>query len=236
MDYKILNELLKLCDCPDDFLFPEEVEEEPPVQTVRPSLKGSHFLKVPQDDWQRFNDPLTGNSPWFALEYNDEICHSRNRIHRYSRTSRFKFTLFQLLGLNGDVTYGLIDMVAQHPNLKTSPCKIWNSVRSILKEKGLRKFYNRIPLLIRHVAGLKVVGITDDKLTRMMDIFVKISYQFDNGKKKDWGLSYFLNMRFVSLSLMEKFDITYPYAVPFARTARKRRYLAALFEDFKIIY
>ncbi len=232
MDF--FNDLMRLCEFPDEYLFEEEEPVVVEEGASKPSAQSYYFPTIPQDDWQRFNDPLALSTPWFALEYADEVKAKQQRIHRYSRVARFKFTLYQLLGMSGDVDNSIILIVMGDPRLQTSPPKIWNSVRSILKSHKLRKYYNRIPYIIRRVAGLKITGITGRKLTAIMAQFLKISWQFDNGKRKDWNLSYFLNMRFVAVCLMKRFDIIYPYAVPSARTARKRRYLTLLFDEFEL--
>lgn len=197
--------------------------------------KGPHvrmFTTIPEDDWQRYNDPTACDGPWFALEYNDELLACQKKIHRYSRKDRFRFTLMQLLAMGGDVPIGVIDMVRW--KLKTTkPRQLWNHTRAILKANGLRKFYNRIPYILRIVCDLKITNITGAKILSILDKFDTLSYDFDQTLKKKWNRKYFLNMRFVALVLIKRCGITFPYEIPFARTSRKRRYLENLFNDFE---
>ncbi len=55
---------------------------------------GNHVLRD-------INEP--GCQHPFALDYEDEVWVGQFKIHRYSRKDRFRFTVFQLLGLNGHV-------------------------------------------------------------------------------------------------------------------------------------
>jgi hypothetical protein len=209
---------------------PEDEDPFEPVMVGGPRFRC--LSAIPEDDWQRYNDPSSDQGPWFALEYGDEIRARQKKIHRYSRKDRFRFTLMQLLAIGGDVPTRVIELVRS--NLKTKkPKQLWNHTRAILKGNGLRKFYNRIPYILRIVYNLKISNIASQKIMDILGRFDTLGYQFDTRLKAKWGRKYFLNMRFVALSLIKQQGILFPYDIPFARTSRKRRYLENLFTDFE---
>jgi len=224
-------------------IFDHGIEPDEIIVTPPPSPKGMVFLDGFNEELYQFHDGwgahvLDNNEPGclhpFAIDYNDEVTMYWRKPHRYSRTGRFKFTLHQLMGVGGDVPEDVLEVIRQRlKNMRTRKRKIWNQVRGILKQNGWRRYYNRIPFIIKRCTGLKPEL---PYLTEMiLGDFQQMHYQFDNGLAVKWGRSYFLNMRYVALKLLEKYKVVYPYKVPYVRTMRKRKYLDILFDDFVFI-
>lgn len=169
--------------------------------------------------------------PNFGLEYEDVLRASQKKIHRYNRVDRLKFTLCQLAGISGDVPQRLIEIIKL--KLKTkNPNKIWNSIRKILKKAKLRKYYNRIPLIIKHLTGKVLIGFGDNNvLDKILQRFKYIHILFNSTLKNKWERKYFLNMRYLSLKLIQEQGCIYPYHIPTIRTSRKKKYLDNLFSQ-----
>lgn len=176
-----------------------------------------------------FNEVTYGN-----MDYEQEQEYARNAkpIHRYSRKDRFKSVLYQLLGISGDIPSAIRNIVRQKLGKKTRRNKIWNDIRAVLKEAGERKYYNRIPQIIARIAKLRPAGITNAALDACFEDFHLMHHKFDTELHIKWQRAYFPNLRFVALKLLTKHGITFPYDVPFVRTARKRKYLNNLWLDF----
>jgi len=171
----------------------------------------------------------------FALDYSDELMLKTEgvQIHRYSRIDRFKFTVYQLLGLNGYVSIKIIGIVkTEIGKYIKSPSKIWNTIRMILKDYGYTKYYNRIPEIIRQLTGMKPKNVDDINFQEFFGQFAEMSYLFNSKLKAQWHRSYFPNLRYIALRMFERFGIIYPYHIPLVRTFRKKKYLSNLFDDF----
>ena len=187
---------------------------------------GSHVL-------QNLNEP--GCEHPFAIEYNDEKNIFWRKIHRYSRKERFKFTLYQLLGVSGDVPLNVVSLVKHKVGRYSTKKKLWNTIRQILKESNNRRYYNRIPTIIQMISSkLKPIGITQspDVLKLILQRFNEMDSKFNKILKKKWDRSYFLNLRYVALRLIDEFKISFPYKIPIIRTLRKKQYLNNLYDDF----
>ena len=171
----------------------------------------------------------------FELDYFQEVDHKMNmkKFHRYSRKTRFKSILYQLLGISGECPREVLRLVRRSLPSTVKPTKIWNNVRAILKQNKLRKYYNRIPQIIRQITTKKLGGLTYHKVESILHDFFVFDYQFNQTLKLAWKRKYFPNLRFIALKLMFKYNIKYPYYVPLIRTARKRKYLDNLFTQFK---
>lgn len=171
----------------------------------------------------------------FGLDYDQEVYFMLNykRKHRYSRKLRFKYILYQLMGMSGDVPRSAIRIVraelAKQQHVRKH--KIWNDIRNILKRHNLRKYYNRISTIIKEISGLKPQGINYQRIQSIQDKFFRFDYLFDSKYRNAWSRKYFPNLRFVALKLVNDSGITFPYHVPLMRTARKKKYLEKLFVD-----
>lgn len=221
-------------------IFDHGIEPDEVIVTPPPSPKQMVFLDGYNEELYQFHDGwgahvLDNNEPGclhpFGIDYNDEVTMYWKKPHRYSRTDRFRFTLHQLMGCSGDIPPEVVYSVKQQlKKVKISRKKIWNQIRFILKVNGWRLYYNRIPQLISYCTGLR--PILNNASPFILHEFQQMHYQFDNGLAVKWKRSYFLNLRFVALKLMEKHGIVYPYRVPFVRTLRKKKYLTSLFNEF----
>jgi hypothetical protein len=173
------------------------------------------------------------NEVHFALDYDQEQHYARNKKgpHHYYRRERFKTTLYQLANVSGETPVRIRNIVRQSLPPRINKNKLWNEIRGILKDHKLSDYYNRIPNIIYVLTGLKPV-LPVDTLKQCIDDFFVLSYKFDNGLAKVWEREYFPNLRYICFKLMHKYGAVYPYKVPFIRTARKRKYLNKLWEDF----
>jgi len=175
----------------------------------------------------------------YVLDYEQE-CRlrsiKRRPVHRYCRVTRFAFVLGQLLGLAGKVP-DIVKHVCRVPFDRlgdVDPSKVWNIVRRQLKDMRMQLYYNRIPAILAHPpirAHLPwyTPPRVHDGHRRVMRDFQLLHRAFDEIRPY-LKRSYFPNMRYVALRLMERHDLLPPYAIPFARTARKRRSLGLLFD------
>lgn len=173
--------------------------------------------------------------PEYHLDYDQEMHHAMNytKKHRYSRKDRFRSTLYQLLGMNGEIPPSVIGIVKRELGSKVKKQKIWNDVRTILKRHKLRRYYNRIPSIIKIISGLKPLGITSTRISLILESFFKFDYHFNDHLKREWKREYFPNLRFIALKLAKEMEIEYPYHVPLIRTSRKKKYLENIFQELK---
>lgn len=166
--------------------------------------------------------------------YEDEIRGKQVKIHRYSRFIRFKFVLYDLVGSGFRVPNRVVRMVKfSMVYWHTSRRKIWNTVRQILCLRKLGKYYNNIPEIIFRIKGWRVGGVDESTvLPKLLEDFQKLSWDFDNSSfKKKWKIEYFLNLRFVALSMMHLGGFQFPYYVPLLQTSSKKTKLAEIFWD-----
>lgn len=171
----------------------------------------------------------------FALDHSDEQSYDWRKKHRYLRIPRFKLILLNLLNIKSNIDSSIKERVktlleSHYPN--TTPKKIWNNIRCILKELGIKKLYNQIPDLISYCNGQNPVvghGVVESILHKF-DIMHNEFAEF----AAIWNRKYFLNLRFVALILIKEHDVVYPYTVPNLRTARRAVYLNDLIKQFSI--
>ena len=203
-----------------------------PIKIITPPEEPCEY-----EYWDWGDHVLQNNEPGtlhpFAVEYQHHEELKLHKIHRYSRTDRFKFTLFQLLGSSGYVPHEIKLLVKKQLGRKTRKSKIWNQVRAILKKQGLRRYYNRIPQIIRFVAKLNPKGIDKEfVIDNILNDFKCLHYKWNHGLGESLNRKYFPNLRFIALKLMNKHGITFPYNIPLVRTLRKKKYLNTLYEKF----
>ena len=173
--------------------------------------------------------------PEYHLDYDQEQHHAMNykKKHRYSRKDRFRLTLYQLLGMNGEIPKSVLHIIKIELGQKVKKQRIWNDIRAILKRHKLRRYYNRIPSIIKDISGHKPVGINSFRVSQILESFFKFDYHFNDHFKQEWNREYFPNLRFIALKLVKETGIEYPYHVPLIRTSRKKKYLENLFQEFK---
>lgn len=165
----------------------------------------------------------------YAMNWQDECIHRPRAIHHYSRIDRFKFTLGQLLGCNGDVppeVLALMPAALQY----VSRSEIWVTVRQILKRAGLRLYYNRIPAILAKLGLVRFSG--QDKYQAIMADFIKMHNVF-SAIKKQMHRVYFPNLRYVAVRLIAKHNLVLPYEIPPTLTPAKT---ISLSRDFDKIW
>jgi hypothetical protein len=189
---------------------------------------------MPEEEYEEFEEEYW-ECPEFHLDYEQEQHNSMNfkKKHRYSRKDRFRLTLYQLLGMSGEVPPWVIKIIKTELGQRVKKQRIWNEIRFILKKHKLRRYYNRIPSLIKNISGLKPMEINSEKVSKILDSFFLFDYHFNQSLCKEWGRKYFPNLRFIALKLVGEVGIKYPYHVPLIRTCRKKKYLEHLFLEFK---
>lgn len=156
-------------------------------------------------------------------------------IHRYVRLTRFKETLNQITGMAGEVPEPVLDFISKRISTKTN---IWNSIRCILKNTLFeipiyykrskivfkikkvygRKYYNRIPYIIRRLGFDNGVVIDYNVYHFIIQDFKDLENSF---QKLNSDRQYFPNLRFVCLKLLCKYGITFNFNIPLLRTKRK---------------
>ena len=95
--------------------------------------------------------------------------------------------------------------------------QLWNKIRGILKRNGWRKYYNRIPWIIREL-GLNIYLDVDVNclFNEMMQKFSLMQNNF----KMYYEEKYFPNLRFIALKMIvDRVDIV--IQIPLLQTKRK---------------
>lgn len=186
---------------------------------------GNHVL-------MHVNDPHSLHP--LAIDYKYEQQIFFKKIHRYSRYDRFRFTLYQLLNLNGHIPRSVQFLVATElKSFKVSKSKIWNQIRCILKRHQLRRYYNMVPHLIHYCCHLPI-DLPKGVVQTCLDQFKLMDQQFSEHLQYQWKRSYFPNLRYIALKLCHLNGVIFHFSVPLIRTSRKKTYLNELFNDFKI--
>lgn len=212
-------------------LSPEEMVEFFPSQPV--DLKITHTEEeIDYDYWLQEQDHCQRDSrSGLGLNFGEELVMLKHKVHRYSRVDRFKSTMLQLLGETGAVPDSVVELVRENiGKYVNSKCKIWNTIRKILKEHGMRRYYNRIPKIINAITGMTPTGIAEVNFHGMINEFEIMSRLFDKKYRSQWKISYFPNLRYIALRMIQTVGIVYPYHVPLVRTKRKGKYLGGFYE------
>ena len=86
-----------------------------------------------------------------VLEYQDEIDLARDGvyIHRYDRVERFTTILFQLIGISRVIIPDEVISVIRRSMYREHPSYIYNDIRDIMRRYGYKKYYNRIPCILK---------------------------------------------------------------------------------------
>lgn len=172
----------------------------------------SNWIVVSTDDDER---PLKSD---YKFEQG-RIGNSRP-IHRYSRVKRFEAVLFQLIGHRGKVDLKDLNYI-RSCGVDHDPNYVWNSIRDILKNGGLQKYYNRIPSIIQMLGiNLKIdVGRGSDMVYQITGDFKRMHELFID--TKPMYRKYFPNLRFIALRMLETYGAKFEFNIPRVRTRRK---------------
>lgn len=142
-------------------------------------------------------------------------------VHRYSRTERFRTILLHLMGMYGQVPPSVVEACEDAEG--------WEDIRCILKSGGWSLYYTRIPIIMR------AIGLTPPTRGNG-DCFAKILAQFADldaawpSVRAELGRTYFPNLRYCAMRLMNMNGITHLDGVPMLRTAKKCESVGAIFE------
>ncbi len=211
-------------------LSPEEMAELlPPPTDLKITLTAE---EQDYNDWQQEHEHCQrDDKSGFGLDFEEELTMLRNKVHHYSRVDRFKSIMLQLLGENGALPNSVVKLVeGQIGKYVHSKHKIWNTIRKILKEHGMRRYYNRIPKIILALTGMKPTGFAEVDFHNLMREFEIMSNLFDKKYREKWKISYFPNLRYIALRMIQHVGIIYPYHVPLIRTKRKGKYLGGFYD------
>lgn len=164
----------------------------------------------------------------FVTDYNMEQQREWRKIHRYSRQSRFKTTLLNLLGERGKIPIQTVRLVKAFLNPKSKD--LWNDTRSILKHFKMGKYYDNIPIILKQAGFGSCYGkITATEIRDIVRDFKMLSSRYDNMKTNHKRV-YFPNIRFIVLKLLERHGFHPRYKIPLVRTVRKSKSLNTLWE------
>ena len=229
------RQLLESCGIFDHEIPPDPSPTKPPPTIINPRQEIVIENTFGPRDNPCWEDLDSREQPTYALDYHQEIDFHMNykRKHRYSRKDRFRHTLFQLMGMVGETPKHVIKLVRENLGKRIKKQKLWNDIRTILKQHNLRKYYNRISSIIKELTGLVPLGNDSGKIKAMIDNFYLFDHRFDTTFRSVWTRRYFPNLRFVALKLIEANGVVFPYHVPLMRTARKKKYLETLFNQLQ---
>lgn len=167
-----------------------------------------------------------------VTDYKMERQYDMRPIHRYSRLERFKVTLRQLIGEHGVVPDHIVTVVGHYLSIQEETSDLWNRTRSILKTLKCRLYYNRIPFILKKLKYDQCIKWDAKEYLDIVERFKVISYTFDQ-EKKNFKRTYFPNLRFIALKLLEESGGQMIVPIPLARTVRKRNALEKLWQELK---
>lgn len=180
-----------------------------------------------------------------GTDYEDEIIPGqKKKAHLYNRTTRFRYCLTQLLTQSGDVPshvmvqvcdafgveYELEEWVSRYhcclkqkitvlSKLDYDPDTVWGLMRKFLKGLKLGLYYNRIPTILCTL-GVPGTKCTLDQYNGIMEDFKLLNDGFDKSKHY-LNITYFPDLRYVALRLMNKHGVIPKYHIPWLNTKRK---------------
>lgn len=163
----------------------------------------------------------------FVTDYKMEQAYYKRPIHRYCRKKRFMTTLHQLLGDKGKVPEHVLVIILTY----AKPGNVWNQIRRMLKHFKWSIYYNRIPYIIQQVYKQPTTKVSADQYRDISKSFDLFCHWFEEHKFM-FERTYFPNMRFIALKLIEMHGITLHYDIPFARTQRKLKQLEFIWSSF----
>lgn len=165
----------------------------------------------------------------FALNYSDEINLVKKRpVHRYQRKERFRFVLGQIMGCSGNVPKEVLEAMPVE-DLKSLPeHQLWDAVRAVLKKNRWRIYYNRIPAILAGIGFRDFAYSNTKQFQDIMHDFDLMDKIFPTIKAK-LGRSYFPNLRYIAIRLMQRHGVALPCTIPLARTTRKLESLEQMY-------
>lgn len=168
----------------------------------------------------------------FVTDYDMEMDRrgSLRPIHHYDRVERFESILLQLLGCRGKVPRNVVETIREI-GFDSDPVRIWDSIRTILKEKKWRQYYNRIPIILNQLGYQQKIEFGDQNafVLELINEFKKVSHRFEE-IKDTLKRTYFPNLRYVAFKLLEEYGAEFQYQIPFLRTPRKEKQMDELWK------
>lgn len=171
----------------------------------------------------------TRESTQHVMDYKLEQYYFK-KIHRYIQKERFQWVVLQLLGDRGAVPERVIDLVFREAQRMD-----WEHIRKVLKKHKLRIYYNRIPYIIRKLSGVRFPKVSVQQYKVIFDTYEAFC-RFYTQQKQAYRRTYFPNMRFMALKMIEYAGVTLPYHIPLARTPRKVQELEGIWNLFLICH
>ncbi len=163
-----------------------------------------------------------------TTDYKMEQSYYKRPIHRYSRKTRFMTVLHHLLGDKGRVPDFVIAIIQTY----MKPGDEWNQVRRMLKHYKLSMYYNRIPYIIQQITKTNSASpVSADQYQGIVADFDRFLYWFEQHKHQ-FERTYFPNMRFIALKLIQLHGVELNYPIPLVRTQRKLKQLEQLWDLF----
>lgn len=167
----------------------------------------------------------------------EEITHCELRKkHRYVRYSRFKRTLFNLLGdSNFKPKKYDVELLMLKTYLKADIKKpLYDQAKDILKHFNQPHLYRHIPTILNYLGYKNQVAVSttvsNTIVQKVLEQFQIINQRFDMQQDKRCGRRYFPNLKFIAAKLLKKHNVIIP--INFIRTKRK---LESLEFDFNIL-
>ncbi len=150
-------------------------------------------------------------------------------IHRYNRIERFNFTLSYLVGYKGTVPQKVLDACCHIIPTKET---VWDDIKLILKKNKWNIYYNRISLIINSLGITITENLTNSIYQSILQDFQSLNSLFEKSKRKEWGRRYFLNLKYVALKLLQKYNVTFRVDIPLIKTQRKLKVLNDFWDSF----
>lgn len=164
-------------------------------------------------------------------DYTDSGLTNARPIHRYKRLDRFTFTLTYLIGQKGAIPQHVLDAC---DGVSKDPTKIWYEIKKILKKNKWSIYYNRISVIINHFGIPVTCNMTNSIYHTIINDFKQINSLFEQGRRKKWDRRYFLNLKFVAIKLLERYNVSFNVSIPLIKTKRKLKILNELWNDLLI--
>lgn len=148
-------------------------------------------------------------------------------IHRYSRVSRFRALMYDLMG-HRNIPREVIECLNEY-GFERGDDEIYESIREVFKVFGYRKYYNSIPSLIMRLRGDSLDLFFNWQIVeKVNEDFQRMSDRFD--KEYEGSRVYFPNLRYVALNLMELNGIEFGFNMKKIRTPRKVGVMENIFD------
>lgn len=189
-----------------------------------PSVYGYEFFEVIETD-----DSITYATD-FTLEHSYHLV--KRVVHVYCRMERFSIILAQLMCMSINVSNKVLmsnawlDMIDEVAEIEENH---WMTTRKILKKYNFNTYYNRIPGILALAKNSSNNNYTSKAYSNIIKDFKKMHVNFEEFKGIKY--SYFPNLRFVALKLMQYHQVYPDYDIPLAITKSKIVSLEKTFDD-----